>query len=754
MYRVNDILTPEERLGAIRHGMITKLASMGIGPAKFMRMVKGAQASSGGGASNPDSWISALFKLSLGLGIPIGTLHYALSSSIKPNRNRNRKQKAVLDQYNDIVAKYKQQAKEQEKDDEAELGYGDFSKAAGVRAWAESHPVLTLGAGGLMVGGSLAALSGMISDHIEAKRQRKLKQERESDEISPDTVVLRIRKKAEDSTVSEEQQPAGGKIPQTTPVPKVEPTVEGRDVKYMGAQQPREPNGRYSTLGKTAFDRMVNNGFGLAAFIASMPLGYKLVDSLHTRLEEKRIKSQIAAAQQEYIDLLDGKPAEKDAEAFLDFIGLEHPEFEKTAQANPAPAKPTMLGNVAGWLGGIADKAKNQNTTLGKYWKGVEDLGSAGIAMLLLGTGASAYITNKLLHKNFDKPEEEEEEPQKVTRILFKNGSSEQEITPEQFIATIDVLRDCILDSTPIEKFAAEFAKDDKGWQAYNSFADASKNFGFKNPWEMAEFMRSDDTSLRTPNAQWYPSVGMMREAQKLRGQWTPQQLKNYVVSKYGQEAFDKASPANIRAAYYAGQNTQFNDPTEAVKSMDPGAMQHLLNAYGAEKYGLKSSDTYENFIEKYPELAGKFAGVAGSLDPSKVRGVVHQYMQSRPGEWMSLLGNEQNAAFRQAAVGNYLKELAGKNNFFGKLLRTPYIGNFLQTLMRGFMGTGWGQKMLAGKAYENVTGRQAGNFLDQFRFNGGNGGWYSMQPAQPVQAQTAAQPATAAPQVNNVVKS
>lgn len=105
MYRINEFLTPEERLEAIRIGAMKKLASLGMTPSDFDReMEKSAQA-----AEAVSDVFSAgnYIKLALLLGVPLGTLTYAFGSMASPNRKRNRKLKHGLDQFNDIAEEYR-----------------------------------------------------------------------------------------------------------------------------------------------------------------------------------------------------------------------------------------------------------------------------------------------------------------------------------------------------------------------------------------------------------------------------------------------------------------------------------------------------------------------------------------------------------------------------------------------------------------------------------------------------------------------
>lgn len=365
--------------------------------------------------------------------------------------------------------------------------------------WSERNPIKSVALKSLAAGGSVAAISAMIADVLEAKRQRDEEKKRKNRGISEDTVVLRIRKPGTEKAAqacegSCECNPAecdGEKVvgEECRVVPKVEPTSEEREISYQGQDsQPRTKDGKYSTLGKVAAGdynpnllswqdllRMVGNGenprakytwgqtLGAGMQIAAVPvfgtLGYFAVDALHQKLEANRLKKQLAAAQQEYVDLLDGKKV-KTAEAFGKAFLFDVP-MSKEANA------------VGDWIGRRARDAED-------IVRGANDTGKASlssiIAAMLLTGGTSAWLTHKVLASKFDK-KDEEEEPNKVTKVMFKEFSDksdpgfrlpklmfksaegeEFEITPEQFLCTVEVLRDCIRDSEPAtEKTAGAF---------------------------------------------------------------------------------------------------------------------------------------------------------------------------------------------------------------------------------------------------------------------------------------------------------
>lgn len=112
MYRINEFLTPEERLSAIRIGAMKKIASLGMTPSDFSREMEKR------GQQNVLS-LGGAVRLALAIGVPVGTISYALKSAIMPDKNQNKKLKRQLTEYNDIVARYKQ-----------ELGVEDEEKKA------------------------------------------------------------------------------------------------------------------------------------------------------------------------------------------------------------------------------------------------------------------------------------------------------------------------------------------------------------------------------------------------------------------------------------------------------------------------------------------------------------------------------------------------------------------------------------------------------------------------------------------------
>lgn len=98
MYRIGEILTPEERLDAMRLGGIKKLAGYGLSPSSFSGLVKKA------GVSDKIGLLGAALRTSVLIGAPIGAVWFALSNGLRHDSKNTKMMKATLDHYNDVVA--------------------------------------------------------------------------------------------------------------------------------------------------------------------------------------------------------------------------------------------------------------------------------------------------------------------------------------------------------------------------------------------------------------------------------------------------------------------------------------------------------------------------------------------------------------------------------------------------------------------------------------------------------------------------
>lgn len=365
----------------------------------------------------------------------------------------------------------------------------------------ELNPIVEWLLKGSLIGGGVASASALISQVLEAKRQKKLKDERDKGEITPNTIVLRIKKKAECNRAKKNCTNKATKEVKKAKV-KVSPTVEAKDIMYSASDKPRGMNGQFTSI-RTKEASITEKAFSILSFGTGAVGGYYLVDKLASKLDQNRLKKQIEAAQTEYIDLLDGKivkGAESFSELFM-FNNHEFDDFEKEVATSiqKEAGAPTDIYNILSSIPKVTRSVVN----------GAENATSTLLAAYILGIGGSAYLTKKLLEKHF-KDVNEQVEPEKQTKIIFKSASSEFEIQPEEMLATVIVMRDCIADSTPphiktawfpgqsivenkvgkgVEKTIEELSKTPEGinylfnwWLAKNRYISASDLSNVKMP--------------------------------------------------------------------------------------------------------------------------------------------------------------------------------------------------------------------------------------------------------------------------------
>lgn len=435
---VHDILTREEHLAAMQLGVIHKLASLGISPSQFVEIEKQAQAKGNG-------LIKDLMMLSVGLGIPLGVAWYSLFSHLKPS-NTNKEEKKKLDAYNDIVDQYKDIAKKNKEKDldfniEVEqnknmaINTDDYLSSEYEKLAA--HPIIDGAGAGIIAGGTIASLQALISAYAEAKRQKKKQSHRDSDSISEDTIILYVNpdKKKNKSSNKYASDTTSGKDKRDKCIPvKIKAELANKLFKYKNYSQPRSSDGKFTK--KAQIREGATKGVWLASLLASIPLGYVGAKKVVDLLEKRRLEDQIEAAQKEYIDILSGSSKTKKTAEFLEYIGINTPEpIHKQANGldiiNNVLIRPIARG---------IDKSVGPGTPGGSLF---ENITAVGVAAAILSTLSAGYITNKVLHKNFDEPKGEED-INPIKRVIFKQGSYEEEITCEQALATILVLRECI----------------------------------------------------------------------------------------------------------------------------------------------------------------------------------------------------------------------------------------------------------------------------------------------------------------------
>ena len=338
-------------------------------------------------------------------------------------------------------------------------------------SWRDRYPTLSVMADAAAVGGGAAAIAAILRQYLEAKRQRDKQKDREKGEISPNTIVLHVRKPgiekpAEDANVSggandnvgcgeNEKAPdpcIAADCGETHDTAKVVPAVSTRQISAASytTGQPRELNGRWSeTLDKQGSDSVFDETKHILAAIGGGAAGYLIIDKIRQKLEQNRLKRQLEAAQQEYIDLIDGKSV-KNAEAFEKIFLFKDAEFGTAMEKDAVLGLETAGNIVDGFLNvpkAVRSVSRGVNSVIPSN-ENAKHTAAGMLAAYIMAAGGAAYVAKKLLESHFDK--ETEEEPEKKTRIIMKAGESDSfEIEPEQFLATVQIMKDCIADSVP-----------------------------------------------------------------------------------------------------------------------------------------------------------------------------------------------------------------------------------------------------------------------------------------------------------------
>lgn len=662
-----------------------------------------------------------------------------------------------------------------------------------VPTFRERNPITTTALHALAVGGGVSALSAIVADIIEAKRQRDESKKRKKKTVSPDTVVFHIGKKDDQEKLAQscdgscECNPAecdGEKIvgEECNVVPKVESTFEDREIAYQGADsQPRTKDGKFSTLGKVAqqkghqnlvtvgdigraliggsgnIDYTWNETPGAALQIAAAPVamigGWYAVKALHKKLEENRLKKQIEAAQKEYVDLLDGKNV-KNAEAFRTIFLFDDDRFFKTAQQGQASGQNyNAVERAAAWAGRQID---NLQEPAKAFNDGAKAFTAGTLASLLLTTGAGAWLTHKVLASKFDK-KDEEEEPRKVTKVMFKeseaiekeivekfpklmfkSASGEFEITPEQFLCTIEVLRGCIRGDAMIKTAQAVSQDQIKKYRAFEQLASEVSKLPFINvtaPELAAALLAKRPTGsqlavrraaaglLGTNNIlSSVPGLGSASGLERAPSMRELVQGINEFSTGPNGEKLDPATRMRQAGYYIRGQETGMND----------NLWQHAMRRYAEREAGLPYNPT----VEGLDEMLG---GAVGQMDEGAVSKAVTDRMAQDPDSWFRILGSKDMADVREALIAKHLGTLENQPGFLGGLYKIPILGDLIKSIQGGFLNnTKWGRRIMARRALmgRGMTAEQADAYMKDWDFGNGYNGWRKI-PQNQGQAQT-----------------
>jgi len=243
---------------------------------------------------------------------------------------------------------------------------------------------------GVLGGAGVSAAANLLRRFSELRSKK-------NDETDDDTIVLNIPKKAADGYTSmrdakpgetkvtanggqqfRESGRYGGRIANSKPCKE--------EVKKAGDPGDGNP-------GPNSVGTIVANALGLTA---GGLLSYEVVSRMFDALQERRLKRKLQAAQQAYVNAMSG--ASKRAEIVMSVIGPAERVLSKYAGEK-----------VAGWTDIFPDAV----TDTFRYPT------AAYLLALLAGTGATAYITKKVMDREF--PEEKiKKDINRPTRIVFR----------------------------------------------------------------------------------------------------------------------------------------------------------------------------------------------------------------------------------------------------------------------------------------------------------------------------------------------
>lgn len=245
---------------------------------------------------------------------------------------------------------------------------------------------------GVLGGGGLAAAAGLL----RMLRDRTAKPKEDTDD---ETIVLNLPAKAAESGYESMKGAKPGES---------KPTANGgtqlREAGKFGKKLTKEVSDAPAAVkagegnaGENSVATIVANTLGLTA---GGLMAYDVVGRLFDRLQERRLKRRLDAAQQAYVNAMTG--ASKRAEAINAVLKRSEAKFGQAT-------KEAGIGRDA--LDWVVDKVPGAGIP--------RHLMAGYILALLAGTGASAYVTKKVMDREFpeEKPKTDINRP---TRIVFK----------------------------------------------------------------------------------------------------------------------------------------------------------------------------------------------------------------------------------------------------------------------------------------------------------------------------------------------
>lgn len=244
---------------------------------------------------------------------------------------------------------------------------------------------------GVIGGAGVSSAANLLRQFLELRKPKK-------EETDDETIVLTLPQKAAADAYASAVAAKPGE----------------RKVTANGGTQRRE-NGRYGTAisGKTPEKDAVkcaagNPGPNTVGTIVANVLGltagglmsYEVSSRLFDALNERRLKRKLQAAQEAYVNAMSG--ASKRAEAVLSVLN---------------PVEHAILNEPAEKTAGILDFLPEPASNAVRYPM------AAYIIALLAGTGATSYVTKKVMDREF--PEEKlKKDVNRPTRIVFRTAGS------------------------------------------------------------------------------------------------------------------------------------------------------------------------------------------------------------------------------------------------------------------------------------------------------------------------------------------
>jgi hypothetical protein len=311
-------------------------------------------------------------------------------------------------------------------------------------AWLERNPAVSAGLGGLALGAGSYATVALIKEVLDLIEDRKKKHKLQHPGISSDTIVITTPKvpeklaSARDSfTVDTNKGRGHGGFKQARNEDGTFASGWELDFNACDSEEEKSASGENNSYNPTMLQDMGDIALGGALGIGGAGLGWYLMQKTYDYLKQKRLKREIAAAQQEYIDFLtygNEKPAEVKEAQELNLKPVVQPSLAERAT--------NAVGNF------VTDKGN---------WSAMG--GYAGTLAILLAA-ASTYLTKKFLDKKFEDTYDASSIPDdtKVKNIVFKTASAEKiAMTPVDAVAAIEFTSLIISAPGGVEKTAAGF---------------------------------------------------------------------------------------------------------------------------------------------------------------------------------------------------------------------------------------------------------------------------------------------------------